>query len=318
MAKNYMKAVSIEKYGGAEVLQYKEHPVPEIKEDEILISVKNSSINPVDWKIRKGMLKFLPGQKLPKILGGDIAGIVYIVGENISEFKIGDEVYGLISASSGGAYAEYAIAKLHQISYKPRSISFEEAGSIPLAALTAYQGLNRDGNIKKGDQVIINGCSGGVGHFAIQIAKAMGAEVTGVCSTKNIELSKILGADIVIDYTKNDIFNTDIKYDIFYDTVANQSFKRVKKYLKKGGRYITTLPSLGVILNPVTGIMSTKSAKMSNVRPTSEDIRFLSELIKSNKLRVHIDRTYQLNDIQDAHRYSETGRVVGKLALSIN
>lgn len=313
-----MKAVSIEKYGGPEVLKYTDHPIPQIDNDELLIQVKASSVNPVDWKVRKGLLKFLPGQKLPKVLGGDIAGIVEKVGKNISEFKPGDEVYGLISAIKGGAYAEFAVAKQQQISLKPKTLSFEEAAIIPLAALTAYQGLNRVGKINTGENVIINGCSGGVGHFAIQIAKAMGVEVTGVCSTKNVIFSKKLGADNIIDYTKEDLFDENIKYDIFFDAVAKQSFKNVKKYLKKGGRYITTLPSFGVILNPITGILSTKSAKMSNVTTNAEDIRFLSELIKSKKLKVHIDKTYQLHEIQEAHRHSETGRVVGKLALTIN
>jgi len=175
-----MKAVSIEKYGGPEVLQYTEHPMPQIDDNELLIQVKASSVNPVDWKVRKGMLKFLPGQKLPKILGGDIAGIVEKVGKNILEFKSGDEVYGLISAIKGGGYAEFAVAKLQQISLKPKTLSFEEAATIPLAALTAYQGLYKVGKIKTGEKVIVNGCSGGVGHFAIQIAKAMGGEITGV------------------------------------------------------------------------------------------------------------------------------------------
>ena len=141
-------------------------------------------------KLRKGVLRFLPGQKLPKVLGGDISGIVEKVGKNIKEFKKGDEIYGLITAFKGGAYAEFAVAKSHQISMKPNKITFEEAATIPLAALTAYQGLTRVGKIKEGENVLINGCSGGVGHFAVQIAKAMGAHVTGVCSTKNIQFVK--------------------------------------------------------------------------------------------------------------------------------
>lgn len=312
-----MKAIIIDKYGGPEVLQYKELPIPQINDDEILIRVHNSSVNPVDWKVRKGALRFLPGQKLPKVLGGDIAGIVEKIGKDIKEFSKGDQIYGLITAFKGGAYAEFAIAKSNQIVIKPTNLTFEEAGTIPLAALTAYQGLTRVGKIKEGEHVLINGCSGGVGHFAVQIAKTMGANVTGVCSTKNIELSRELGADNIIDYTKGNILKPSQKYDIFYDAVANQSYGKIKRHLNKNGRYISTLPTLRVILDQILGILSSKKASMSNVKVTPEDLRFLGELIKSNKLKVHIDKTYDLKDIQDAHRHSETGRVVGKLALSI-
>lgn len=312
-----MKAIIIDKYGGPEVLQYKELPIPQINDDEILIRVHNSSVNPVDWKVRKGALRFLPGQKLPKVLGGDIAGIVEKIGKDIKEFSKGDQIYGLITAFKGGAYAEFAIAKSNQIVIKPTNLTFEEAGTIPLAALTAYQGLTRVGKIKEGEHVLINGCSGGVGHFAVQIAKTMGANVTGVCSTKNIELSRELGADNIIDYTKGNILKPSQKYDIFYDAVANQSYGKIKRHLNKNGRYISTLPTLRVILDQILGILSSKKASMSNVKVTPEDLRFLGELIKSNKLKVHIEKTYDLKDIQDAHRHSETGRVVGKLALSI-
>ena len=310
-----MKAVSIEKYGGPEVLQYKDHPIPKINDDEILVSVKASSVNPVDWKIRKGMMRMLPGQKLPKILGGDIAGIVIEVGKNIVEFKIGDKVYGLISAARGGAYAEYAVAKPHQISIIPQNISFKEAATIPLAGLTAYQSLVRLGNLHEDSKVIVNGCSGGVGHFAVQIAKAMGAHVTGVCSSKNVELSKSLGTDEVLDYSKGSIFFKDKKYDIIFDAVANQSFGKMKKNLNEKGRFVTTLPKVSVLLNPILGIFSRKKAKMIAVKSIPEDLRFLSELIKSNMLKTIIDKTYNLKNIQEAHRYSETGRVVGKLSL---
>ncbi len=312
-----MKAVSIEKYGGPGVLQYKDHAIPQINNDELLIKVKASSVNPVDWKLRKGMLRFLPGQKLPKILGGDIAGIVEKIGNNVIEFKIGDEIYGLISAAKGGAYAEYAIAKSHQIAIKPKNISFQEAATIPLAGLTAYQSLKRLGKLKVEDKILINGCSGGVGHFAVQIAKAMGADVTGVCSTKNKNLARKLGTDKVIDYTNKNIFRENITYDIFFDAVANQSPWKVRKYLNRNGKYVTTLPSVGVFIDMLLGSFCSKKSKIIAVKSVSEDLRFLSELIKSKKLITIIDKIYELKDIKAAHIYSETGRVVGKLAITI-
>lgn len=312
-----MKAVYLEEYGGLEVLKYCELPKPVIGDAELLIKVFASSVNPVDWKIRKGMLRIIPGVKLPKILGGDISGIVDEVGKDVVKFKTGDEIYGLISAAKGGGYAEYAVAKPHQISLKPNNISFEEAATIPLAALTAYQSLKRLGKLKIGAKVIVNGCSGGVGHFAVQIAKAMGAEVTGVCSTKNITIAKELGSDKVIDYTKENVTDKKEKYDIFFDAVASQSYGKIKPILKTKGRYITTLPSVSVILNSITGLFSSQKARLINVKSNPKDLQLMTEMIENGKVKPLIDKIYPLEEIREAHRYSETERVVGKLALSI-
>ncbi len=314
-----MKVVVIKQYGGAEVLKIIDTEIPSVGTGDILVNVKASSVNPVDWKVRKGMLRFLPGQKFPKMLGGDLSGEVVEVGQDVSGFRAGDEVYGMISAVKGGAYAEYAIVTNNQIVHKPTTISFTEAAAISLAALTAYQSLVRLGKLEAGETVCVNGCSGGVGHFAVQIAKALGANVTGICSTKNIDFAKELGADTVLDYKAVDnILETSKKYDIFLDAVANQSYFNVLKALNRGGRYITTLPSISVILSTFFKIFSSKRGKIIAIRINSEDLRFLSELIKSNKLKVNIDKVYDMEDIQDAHRHSETGRVVGKLAVRID
>jgi len=313
-----MKAVEINKYGGPEVLNIIEVEKPAVDDNNILVEVKASSVNPVDWKVAKGMLKFIPGQKLPKRLGSDFAGVVAEVGSNISDFQIGDEVYGVISAIKGGAYANFVLAESHQLSIKPKNIDFADAATIPLAALTAYQALTKIGKLKEGDTVCVNGSSGGVGHFAVQIAKALGAKVVSVCSTKNIEFSKKFGSDEVVDYKTTDILETNHKFDIFFDSVANKSYFNVLKTLKRGGTYITTLPSLSAILSPLFRLFNGKIGRMINLKSNSEDLRFLSELIKSGKLKVNIDKKYPIEDIQEAHRYSETGRVVGKLAIIIN
>ena len=313
-----MKAVEINEYGGPEVLNIIEAEKPSVGDNNILVEVKASAVNPVDWKVAKGLLKFIPGQKLPKRLGSDFAGVVTEVGSNISNFKVGDEVYGVTSAIKGGAYANFLLVESHQLSIKPKNINFAQAATIPLAALTAYQALTKIGKLNEGDLVCINGSSGGVGHFAVQIAKALGANVVSICSTKNIELSKNLGSDEVIDYKTSDIFETDHKFDIFFDAVANKSYFKVLKTLKRKGSYITTLPSLSAIISPFFRLFNGKIGKMINLKSNSEDLRFLSELIKSGKLKVKIDKVYTLYDIQEAHRYSETGRVVGKLAIIIN
>lgn len=314
-----MKSVIIERYGKPEVLKIKEIPIPQIENDEILIKVLASSVNPVDWKVRKGMLRIMPGQKLPKMLGADLCGIIEKIGEGVEGFKKGDEVYGMISAIQGGAYAEYVVAKSDQVSLKPSNLKFTEAAGIPLAALTAYQALKRIGNLQVGETVCVNGCSGGVGHFAVQIAKTLGATVTGICSTNNVEFAKGLGADEIIDYTTVDnIFENDNKYDIFFDAVANQSYFNVMTHLNRNGRYLSTLPSASLLLGSIINMISSKHSKMTNVKIKSEDLRFLTELIKASKLKVNIDKVYSLNEIQEAHRHSETGRVVGKLTLKID
>ena len=312
-----MKAVFYNKYGSPDVLEVGELEKPKINDTEILVQAYASSVNPVDWKIRNGSMKIFTGKKFPKGLGGDIAGKVIEVGEKVTKFAVGNEVYGKISGFKGNAYAEYVVAKPEDLAQKPVNLNFNEAASVPLTALTAYQALVNHGELTKSSKVLINGCSGGVGHFALQIAKALGADVTGVCSTKNIVLAKELGADKVIDYTKENVTDKKDKYDIFFDAVANQSYGKVKPILKNEGRYVTTLPAVGVILNSITGIFNSKKAKMINVKSSPKDLQLITEMIENGKVKPVIDKIYPLEDIREAHRYSETGRVVGKLALSI-
>ena len=221
-------------------------------------------------------MKIFTGKKFPKGLGADISGTVSAVGENVVGFKVGDEVYGKLGGFKGNAYAEFVTANLVDLALKPTNLDFNESASVPLAALTAYQALVNLGGLTKGSQVLINGCSGGVGHFGVQIAKALGAEVTGVCSTKNISLAKKIGADNVIDYTKEDVVDGYVKYDIFFDAIANQSYSKVKPILNKNGRYISTLPSVGVILNSITGLFSSKKAKMINAKSNPNELKIIT------------------------------------------
>lgn len=312
-----MKAVFYNKYGPPDVLEIGELENPKISEGEILVQAYASSVNPVDWKIRKGDLKIFTGKKFPKGLGGDIAGKIVEVGKKAAGFEVGDEVYGKISGFKGNAYAEFVIAKPTDLAQKPANLNFNEAATVPLAALTAYQALVNLGGITKNSRVLINGCSGGVGHFGVQIAKTLGAHVIGVCSTKNTALAKDLGADKVIDYTKENVTDKKEKYDIFFDAVANQSYSKIKPILNKNGRYVSTLPSVGVILNSIIGLFSSKKAKMINVKSNPQDLLQITKWIENGKLKPIIDKVYPLEDVQEAHRYSETGRVIGKLALSI-
>ncbi|MDZ8227111.1 NAD(P)-dependent alcohol dehydrogenase [Nostoc sp. ChiVER01] len=311
-----MKAVVIRRYGGVEVLQYEDVEQPKIEPTQLLVKVRASSVNPIDWKIRQGMLSLITGIKFPKILGFDVAGEVVEIGSGVTRFKPGDAIYGSTSFPGGG-YAEFAAIPENLAVLKPTNLNYEEAAAVPLAALTALQALRDQGNIQTGQNVLINGAAGGVGIFAVQIAKALGAQVTGVSSTKNLDLVKSLGADRVIDYTQQDFAKDTAQYDIIFDAVGKRSLSQTKRVLKSNGIYITTLPSPEVLLESVlTAFLPGQKAKFFFEKPNTKDLLFLKELIEAGKIRVVIDRTYPLQELAAAHSYSETGRVVGKIAIA--
>jgi NADPH:quinone reductase-like Zn-dependent oxidoreductase len=254
-----VKAILTEKYGDVDVLKLHEMEKPAIQENEILVQVHAFSINPVDWKIRRGDLKLLAGRKPPRILGGDYAGVVAEVGKQITDYKIGDEVFGMVNAFKGGTYAEFVRVKKEEIGLKPQNLNFEEAASLPLVSLTAYQSLVDQGQLQPGHHVLINGCSGGVGLSGLQIAKALDSRVTGVCSARNFELAKEMGADHIIDYTKEDVLQEKNVYDIFFDAVGNQSFSQAKETLKPHGIYVTTLPSFhSIVFGPLINLFGSQ------------------------------------------------------------
>ncbi|MBE9198727.1 MULTISPECIES: NAD(P)-dependent alcohol dehydrogenase [unclassified Nodularia (in: cyanobacteria)] len=313
-----MKAVVIRRYGSAEVLQYEDVAQPQIKPNQLLVKVHASSVNPIDWKIRKGMLSLLTGNQFPLILGFDLAGEVVAVGSQVTHFQLGDAVYGSTSFP-GGAYAEFAAVQENLIAFKPKNLTFEEAATVPLAALTALQALRDQGNIKSSQTVLINGAAGGVGMFAVQIAKALGTEVTGVCSTKNLDFVKSLGADRVIDYTQQDFTEGSGQYDIIFDAVGKRSLSDCKGVLKPNGIYISTLPTPEVLLQTVfTAFFTGQKAKFVIESPNTQDLVYLKKLIESGKMRTVIDRTFPLAELGMAHSYSQSERTVGKIAIAIS
>jgi NADPH:quinone reductase-like Zn-dependent oxidoreductase len=313
-----VKAIITEKYGDVDVLEQQEVEEPAIQEDKILVRVHSFSINPVDWKIRRGDLKLLVGRKPPKILGGDYTGIVAEVGKQIPSYKIGDEVFGMVNAFKGGTYAEFVRVKKEEIALKPLNLNFEEAASLPLVSLTAYQSLVQKGQLQPGHHVMINGCSGGVGLSGLQIAKALGSKVTGVCSVKNFEMAKKMGADHIIDYSKEDILKEKNVYDIFFDAVGNQSFSQVKETLKPHGIYVTTLPSFhSIVLGPLINLLGSKKLKKLLVSPRSKDLAVLKEMAENGKLVPVLEKVYSMDQIREAHSRSETGRVVGKIVVKV-
>jgi 2-desacetyl-2-hydroxyethyl bacteriochlorophyllide A dehydrogenase len=311
-----MKAIIIRRYGSPEVLQYEEVETPQIRPEQLLVKVHASSVNPIDWKTRKGMLSILTGNRFPLILGFDVAGEVLEVGSQVTRFKVGDAMYGSTNFP-GGAYAEFAVVSENLAAPKPINMTYEQAATVPLAALTALQALRDLGNVKSGQKVLINGASGGVGIFAVQIAKVLGAEVTGVSSSKNLDFVKSLNADLVIDYTLQDFTEGNVQYDIIFDVVAKRVFSDCRKVLKPNGVFISTLPNPDVILQiALTAFLPGQKVKFVLEKPNTQDLMYLKGLIEAGKMRTVIDRTYPLQELAAAHQYSESERVVGKIAIT--
>lgn len=314
-----MKAAIINRFGSPEVLKIEEVPVPEIKDNEVLIKVKASSVNPVDWKHRLGNHKLVLGSNFPIILGYDVSGTVEKTAIKVTKFKAGDKVYARVNIKYGGTYAEYAVTSVETLAKIPDKINFEEAAAIPLAAITALQGLRDKGNIKPGDNILINGAAGGVGHFALQIAKYFDSNVTAVCSSRHKEMMQDLNPDVHIDYEQTNIKSLQVKYDIIFDVVGTESFKTLNHLLKPNGIYITTLPRPKVLFHKILALFSDgKKVKTFLMKSNGSDLEFLNKMIEEDKLKIFIDKIYSLEEIQEAHRYSESGKAAGKIIIKVS
>jgi NADPH:quinone reductase-like Zn-dependent oxidoreductase len=321
-----MKAVVCTKYGPPEVLQLKEVEKPTPKDNEVLVKIYATTVNATDPMGRAGK-PFLarlvpPALTKPKypVLGNELAGEIEAVGKDVTLYKEGDQVYGLTGLGSG-AHAEYkCMPEDRLLAIKPTNMTYEEAAAIPGGALTSLIFLRDKGNIQSGQKVLVYGASGSVGTAAVQLAKYFGAEVTGVCSTANLEMVKSLGADNVIDYTQEDFTKTGETYDIIFDTVGKTSFSRCKGALKKNGIYLETFPELGIFLQMLwTSMVGSKKAifTASSFKFSTEDLSFLKELIEAGKIKPVIDRTYPLEQIAEAHRYVETGHKRGNVVITV-
>lgn len=313
-----MKSVVIQEYGGAEKLQLLDIDKPTVAAEEVLVSVHGASVNPVDWKIRRGDLKIMTGWRFPKVLGVEVAGVVDAVGSKVTSLQIGNEVFGLLNPLKGGAYAEYVTTKATNLVRKPRNLSFQEAAVVPATGLTAFQALIEIGKLGPEQHVLINGASGGVGHMAVQVVKAVGATVTAVCSQRNLAFCQSLGADHVIDYGETDLSTLHAEYDVVFDTVGNCSFSGIKSVLKDGGYYVTTRPTLTISLfGAFANFFRARKLKAVSVRPDAEQLTKLRGWIEQGQLMPVIDRVFKMEDMAAAHQYSESGKVVGKIAITI-
>jgi NADPH:quinone reductase-like Zn-dependent oxidoreductase len=314
-----MKAVFYNSFGGPELLQVGILPEPAPGPDQLLIQVKAVSINPADYKILKGNLKILTGSKFPIIPCSDFAGIIKKTGTNIREFSPCDKVYGFVSTISGkpGSLSEFVLASPGQVRNLPEGMAFEEAASLPGASLTALNGLRKGGNLK-GKSVLINGATGGVGHFAVQIAHAAGAKVTAICSTPNIELAKKFGADQIIDYKKTDLSVWKTRYDVILDAFGHMKQADVLRMLNKKGIYTSTLYSPASVFTTLYNrFVHGKILTSGNMRTETEDFEEIEALFKQGKLNPYVEKTFQMDQAQEAFRYFESGKHRGKIVIRI-
>ena len=323
-----MKAIVRERYGSPDVLKLRDIDRPVIDDDGVLVRVRAASINAYDWHMMRGspsLVRLMAGLRKPKssAMGVDLAGEVEAVGKNVTEFRPGDEVFG----QRVGALAEYVCGSAKSFLVpKPAGLTFEQAAAVPMAASTALQGLRDKGQIKPSQRVLINGASGGVGTFAVQIAKAFGAHVTAVCSTRNVDQALSLGADEVIDYTREDFTRGGRKYDVILDVASSGSLSSRRRVLEPNG----TLVGVGAANNDgtasiVAGLLETAVlSRFGNqkmpfflAKNSKEDLLVLKELIEAGKVRPVIDRTYPLNQTAEAIRYLETGHARAKVVITV-
>jgi NADPH:quinone reductase-like Zn-dependent oxidoreductase len=325
-----MKAIVNSRYGGPEVLELKDVEKPTPQDNEVLVKVRATSVNAADWHSLRGtplIFRFQFGLPNPKItiLGGDVAGEVEAVGAAVTQFQPGDAIFGDASASGFGAFAEYVAVPEHLLVPKPATIPFEQAAAVPLAATTALQALRRAGEIRPGDKVLINGATGGVGSFAVQIAKSYGAEVTGVCNPKKMDTVRAMGADHVIDYTQEDFTRNGQQYDVIIDIAANHSAFAYRRAMSPQGRYVfvgfsTMLHMIGIV---ILGAWLSRTTSqdfifMGMAQPNQQDLKVLSDLLEAGKIAPCIDRTYPLSGVPDAIRYMEDRLVHGKLVITMD
>jgi len=324
---NQMKAIVYTKYGSPDVLEFKEVEKPAPKDDEVLVKVYAASVNAADLHMLRAdpfLIRLSSGLLKPKntILGADIAGRVEAVGSNVKQFKPGDEVFGDISGCGWGGFAEYVCACENALVLKPANSSFEEAAAVPMAAVTALQGLRDKGQIQSGQKVLINGASGGVGTFAVQIAKSFGAEVTAVCSTRNLDRVRSIGADQVIDYTQEDFTQNGQGYDLILAANGNRSISDYQRALGPKGTYVMSGGSMSqlsqaMLQGPWISMSGSKKMGSLLAKPNHADLTFIKELIEAGKVKPVIDRCYPLSEASEALRYLEEGHAQGKVVITV-
>jgi NADPH:quinone reductase-like Zn-dependent oxidoreductase len=320
-----MKAMVYTVYGPPAVLQLKDVEKPIPGDNGVLIQVHAASANAGDWHLLRGdpfMIRLTAGLRAPKhqILGADVAGRIVAVGRNVTQFQPGDEVFGDLSGSGYGAFAEYVVAPAQAVALKPARMTFEHAAAVPSAALTALHGLRHEAQIQPGQKVLVNGASGAVGTFAVQIARALGAEVTAVCSTRNLDMARSIGADHVVDYTQEDYTRQGLRYDVILDAAAERSLADNQRALAPRGVYVLVGGSqfLNVmVMGPLRSRKGGQRFRTFVKRPTQQNLTFVKELLEAGSVVPVIDRCYPLGDVPEALRYLERGHARGKVIITV-
>jgi len=314
-----MKAIIYERYGSPDVLELRDIDKPAVTEGGVLVRVRAASANPYDWHFMRGKPLFaraMFGWLRPKAhgLGADLAGEVEAVGKDVTRFRPGDAVFG----EAAGSFAEYTCVPESTLARKPANLSFEQAAAVPMAAVTALQGLRDRGKIQAGQKVLVLGASGGVGTFAVQIAKSFGAEVTGVCSTRNVERVRSIGADHVVDYTRDDFTRGTTRYDLMLDTVGSRSLRECRRVLTAKAIYVHVGGRMARVLAlPVVSPFVSQNLVQLVAKRNKDDLEILSGLIEAGKITPVIDRTYKLSETRDAIRYLEGGHARGKIVITV-
>ncbi len=309
-----MQRVIYEAYGSPDALKIQQTEIPEPSDDEVLVKVMAAGVNPVDFKLRNGSMRFISPAKFPRVPGGEIAGIVEKAGKNAGKFKAGEKVFAMLPMAGGG-YSSYLAVKENLLAQMPDNMSFRQGAAIPLAGLTALQCLRDKAGIKAGDEVLINGGSGGVGMFAILIAKACGASVTAVCSGRNLEFVKELGAHNTINYQTEKFTESTAKFDIVFDAVAKSNYSSAKKILTPAGIFVSTVPSPSLMFRQMINPLTRKKAFGILTRPGGKDLAYLATLFSQGKLTPNIEKVYTLENANLAHEHIESERVRGKIVI---
>ena len=313
-----MKAAVIYEYGGPDVFRYEEIPQPEIQEDEVLVEVHAASVNPVDWKQRKGNHKLFLKARFPIVPGYDISGRIFKCGSDVTNFKDGDQIFCRLTNRFGGAFAEYAKARESSLSLIPENMDHIHAAAIPMAGQTALQALRDKGRIKPGQKILIIGAAGGVGHYALQLAKIFGGETTAVCSSRHEKLLALLKPDHHIDYNKEDYLAGNKLYDIIFDAAGVKTFLSCKKILATEGIYITVLPRPKLLVHKIIALF-TKGKKVRSLLQKSQgsDLEVLKKLVEEEKLISVIDSIHPLDKVSEAHRRAESYSTDGKIIIKV-
>jgi NADPH:quinone reductase-like Zn-dependent oxidoreductase len=320
-----MKAIVRTQYGPPDVVQFTEVEKPTPKDNEVLIKLYAASVNPLDLFSLRGapLIRRIPGLRAPKqqVLGCDIAGRVEAIGGQVKQFQPGDQVFG-VTGFAGGGFAEYVCAIEDKLALMPANSSFEDAAAVPIAAITALQGLRDKGRIQPGHKVLVDGASGGVGTFAVQIAKSFGAEVTAVCSTRNVDTARSIGADHVIDYTREDFMKSGRRYDLILGANAHHSVFAYRRALRQDGIYVIAgggLPQIfqAMLLAPLLSRIGSKKTCFFIANINQKDLIFLKDLLEAGKVVPVIDRRYPLSDAAEALRYLEERHAQGKIVLTV-